>query len=180
MVKIEITDSYEAVAVLDAIVRFEVGEFPSDSSGRSTAERMVAYMKFMDTPTGKIILDLLQGDLGEVAMTIEVTDPFTVDPEMKWSTHDFEESVKIDLRSQVPADTFGTGKVTVPWPAPGKVIHMTESPCCQATIDASLADGVLTGFCSKCKQPVVRYNYKTGKEECLLIEVPLDGTEPEV
>ena len=82
---------------------------------------MVAYMKFMDTPTGKIILDLLQGDLGEVAMTVEVTDPFTVDPEMKWSTHDFEESVKqhlgavkgvlqqyLDERSQVPADTFGT------------------------------------------------------------------------
>jgi hypothetical protein len=47
-----------------------------------------------------------------------------------------------------------------------------HSPCCSATIDASLADGVMMGSCSKCHKPVVRMNRATGVQEWL------DGESP--
>ncbi len=47
-----------------------------------------------------------------------------------------------------------------------------KSPCCDASIGASLADGVLTGSCKKCYKNVVRTNPKTGVEEWL------DGQSP--
>ncbi len=46
------------------------------------------------------------------------------------------------------------------------------SPCCNATISASLGDGVLIGSCTKCKDNVIRQNPKTGAEEWL------DGKSP--
>lgn len=47
-----------------------------------------------------------------------------------------------------------------------------KSPCCDATIGASLADGVLAGYCHKCNKAVVRVNPETGKREWL------DGKQP--
>lgn len=46
------------------------------------------------------------------------------------------------------------------------------SPCCNAVIDASRADGVLVGSCSSCGEDVLRIHPKTGKEEWL------DGKSP--
>jgi hypothetical protein len=44
---------------------------------------------------------------------------------------------------------------------------MKKSKCCDATIDASLGDGILMGSCSKWGKTVARINPKTGKEEDL-------------
>jgi len=41
------------------------------------------------------------------------------------------------------------------------------SPCCNASIGTSLADGVLTGSCNECHKFVVRINPKTKVEEWL-------------
>jgi len=46
------------------------------------------------------------------------------------------------------------------------------SPCCQVSIDSSLADGVLVGSCSSCKKNVIRINPETRVEEWL------DGKSP--
>jgi hypothetical protein len=46
------------------------------------------------------------------------------------------------------------------------------SPCCNARISASLADGVLTGSCDKCHKDVIRRNPETGQQEWL------DGQSP--
>ena len=47
--------------------------------------------------------------------------------------------------------------------------HQTKtsllSPCHQATLLASLSDGVLIGSCSVCDEPVVRVNPCTGRQE---------------
>lgn len=48
----------------------------------------------------------------------------------------------------------------------------SQSPCCNATIDAGLGDGVLIGSCSACGQSVCRVNPQTGKSEWL------DGKSP--
>ncbi|MBU0531561.1 MAG: hypothetical protein ABIG32_01255 [Candidatus Uhrbacteria bacterium] len=47
-----------------------------------------------------------------------------------------------------------------------------KSPCCNATIDGSLGDGVLIGSCAKCGQSVCRVDPKTRKAEWL------DGESP--
>ncbi len=47
-----------------------------------------------------------------------------------------------------------------------------KSPCCKATIDASLGDGVLIGRCKHCGTMVSRLNPKTGRLEWL------DGESP--
>lgn len=39
------------------------------------------------------------------------------------------------------------------------------SPCHQATLLASLSDGVLIGSCSVCDEPVVRVHPRTGRPE---------------
>lgn len=46
------------------------------------------------------------------------------------------------------------------------------SPCCSATIDVSLADGILVGSCSVCCKNVIRINPHTGVQEWL------DGKSP--
>ena len=51
---------------------------------------------------------------------------------------------------------------------------MAKSECCGATITASLADGVLSGWCSQCHQCVRRVNPLTGKIERLRGESPWD------
>lgn len=47
-----------------------------------------------------------------------------------------------------------------------------KSPCCNASVGASLGDGVLLGSCSKCFEVVVRKNPRTGAVEWL------DGESP--
>ncbi len=47
-----------------------------------------------------------------------------------------------------------------------------KSECCDATINASLGDGVLVGSCSKCHRDVCRTNPRTGRSEWL------DGESP--
>ena len=47
-----------------------------------------------------------------------------------------------------------------------------KSSCCDATISASLADGVLVGSCSKCQSNLMRLNPQTGQTEWL------DGAPP--
>ncbi|MBI5044795.1 MAG: hypothetical protein HZC02_02615 [Candidatus Levybacteria bacterium] len=41
------------------------------------------------------------------------------------------------------------------------------SPCCQASLDIGMADGVMVGNCSKCHKHVTRINPKTGVAEWL-------------
>lgn len=47
----------------------------------------------------------------------------------------------------------------------GSKTHL--SPCCNATIFLSLADGVLAGNCGNCREDVSRVNPRTGVAEWL-------------
>jgi SH3-like domain-containing protein len=53
----------------------------------------------------------------------------------------------------------------------GEVVEKS-SPCCNAKIEAALADGVLVGSCSNCRENVCRMNPKTAELEWL------DGASP--
>ena len=49
---------------------------------------------------------------------------------------------------------------------------LERSPCCNARVDFSLADGVQVGSCETCGKYVVRVNPRSGAEEFL------DGESP--